>query len=441
MFISNTKKDKKEMLKTIGVDSFECLLQDIPKKLLNTKMNLPKPLNEMDLVSHIQTQANKNKKVLNFLGAGAYEHFIPSAINAIATRGEFITAYTPYQAEASQGTLQAIYEYQSAICSLFDMHSSNASLYDGATAVCEAVNACVRANGKKKILLSKTLHPHYIETVNTYLANTDIEIVLVDFDNGQVDIKDLETKLDDATSCFVFASPNFLGVLEDGESLQQKVHAKNALLVSVVNPISLGVVATPGSYQADICVAEGQPLGNGMNYGGPHLGIFACKKELVRQIPGRVCGIAKDKEGNRSFVLTLQAREQHIRRERAASNICSNQALCALNAVIYLILLGPEGMKEVGEVNLEKSHKLKDQICQLNGFELKYDAPFFNEFVIKCPKPAQQISDELAKQGILVGYPLNKFDKSLENCLLICATETKSEKDLQTLVNASGGLK
>ncbi len=441
MFISNTRKDKKEMLKAIGVDSFEALLKDIPKKMLDAKMTLPKALNEMELISHIKNLADKNKKVLNFLGTGTYEHFIPSTINAISTRGEFITAYTPYQAEASQGTLQAIYEYQSAVCSLFDMHSSNASLYDGATAVCEAVNACIRANGKKKVLISKTLHPHYIETVRTYLANTDIEIILVDFDNAQVDVKDLDSKLDDKTSCFVFASPNFLGVLEDGKSLSEKVHSKGALLISVVNPISLGVVATPGSYDADISVAEGQPLGNPMNYGGPHLGIFTCKKELVRQIPGRVCGIAHDKEGNRSFVLTLQAREQHIRRERATSNICSNQALCALNASIYLTLLGPEGIKEVAELNLEKSHKLKDKICSLAGFKLKYDAPFFNEFVIECPKSAEQIASELAKQGILAGYPLNNFDKSLENCLLICATETKSEKDLQKLVDALGGIK
>lgn len=365
MFISNTEKEKQEMLEAIGVKSIEDLFKDIDKSLLADNINLPAALTEGELTAEIKKKAALNKGLVNFAGAGIYEHFIPAAVNAISSRGEFLTAYTPYQAEASQGTLQAIYEYQSCICALFDMDVSNASHYDGATALAEACGAAARIKNKNKILLSSALNPEYKQVLDTYFkAGEALKFEKAPLKDGTIDQAALKELLaSGGYAAFVLSNPNFYGCLEEAQAISDIVHGAGALLIAQVNPISLGVLQTPGSYGADFAVAEGQCLGNAMNFGGPTLGIFTCKKEYVRYVPGRICGMAKDAAGKRAFVLTLQAREQHIRRERASSNICSNQALCALNAAVYLTLMGPLGMRDVAEANIENAHILKDMLC------------------------------------------------------------------------------
>ncbi len=439
MFIPHTPEDKKEMLQAIGFRSVEELFAHIPPALRYPAFDLPAALDENALTVHMQQLAAKNKPLLHFIGAGCEEHFIPAAVNALSSRGEFLTAYTPYQAEASQGTLQTIYEFQSCICELFDMDVCSASHYDGATALAEACAAALRVNNKSKILYSAGLHPHYKEVLKTYLKHVPgLQLEEVPLQNGTVDLNALKEKLTPQVSCFAVAGPNFLGQLEPLEDISALVHGAGALLVSVAKPLALGVLHTPGQYGADFAVAEGQTLGNAMNFGGPGLGIFTCKKEYMRQVPGRIVGIAKDKAGKRSFVLTLQAREQHIRRERAASNICSNQALCALNAVIYLTLLGYAGLREVAELNLEKAHTLKDMLVA-DGHKLKFDGLFFNEFVLELNTPAKQVIKKLAKKGIAAGFDLGTVRKEWKNCLLVCVTETKTRADLEKYVQAMRG--
>ena len=441
MFNGSSKETQRQMLSEIGVSNVDELFKDIPSSLKSAKFNLPSALDEQSLTKHIKELALKNKPLLNFAGAGIYEHFIPAVVNAISSRGEFLTAYTPYQAQASQGTLQAIYEYQSSICALMDMEVSNASHYDGATALAEAVYSACQIKGISEVLVSAGLNPQYKQVLKTYFKGTrEIKFTEVSLNNGTLDLEDLKAKLQTPRAAFVLATPNFFGCIEEAGKISTLVHANNALLISVVNPISLGILETPGSYDSDFAVAEGQSLGNSMSFGGPGLGIFTCKKQYVRYMPGRLCGITKDNKGNRCFVLTLQAREQHIRRERAASNICSNQALCALNALIYLSLLGPKGIKEVASLNLEKAHVLAENICKIDGFSIKYQKPFFNEFVINCPIPAKQIIAKLAKKGILAGYDLGQVDKNLKNCLLVCATETKTEADIENFVSCLRGI-
>lgn len=439
MFTSNTPDNKKQMLEKIGVSSVAELFKTVPQNLLYPVLNLPQALTEAALARHMHELAAKNKPLLNFIGAGAEEHFIPAAVNALSSRGEFLTAYTPYQAEASQGTLQTIYEFQSCMCALFGMDVCSASHYDGATAMAEAAAACLRVNNKSKILYSAGLHPHYKEVLKTYLKHVPgLKLEEIPLKNGTVDMDILKEKLTPDVSCFVVAGPNFYGQLEPLEAVSALVHGAGALLVTVAKPLALGILHTPGEYGADFAVAEGQPLGNAVSFGGPGLGIFTCKKEYVRQVPGRIVGVAKDKNGKRAFVLTLQAREQHIRRERAASNICSNQALCALNAVIYLTLLGPEGLKEAAALNLERAHQLKDMLAA-DGHKIKFEGPFFNEFVVELNAPAKQVIKKLAKKGVAAGYDLGQVNKELKNCLLVCVTETKTPQDLQKYADALRG--
>lgn len=442
MFIPNTPEDQKEMLAAAGVSSVRELLSQIPQNLLYPALDLPEALTEQELSVRMHELAAKNKPLKNFIGAGMYEHFIPAAVNALSSRGEFLTAYTPYQAEASQGTLQTIYEFQSCICALFDMDVATASHYDGATALAESVLACMRVNGRKEVLIPAALHPHYKEVLKTYLRHFEgVELSEIPFGaDGALDKNALKAKLSDKTSCFVLANPNFFGSLEDAQAVSALVHGAGALLVALVNPVSLSVVQTAGSYDADFAVAEGQPLGNAVNFGGPVLGIMTAKKAYMRQLSGRIVGIAKDHDGKRAFVLTLQAREQHIRREKASSNICSNEALCALNAVIYLTLLGPKGLKEAALLNLERAHQLAELIGSVSGFKVKFTAPFFNEFVVECPVPAQTVVDKLAQKGIGAGYALGKDFQGMENCLLVCATETKTTEDLQAYADALRGI-
>ncbi|HOX23430.1 MAG TPA: aminomethyl-transferring glycine dehydrogenase subunit GcvPA, partial [Elusimicrobiales bacterium] len=315
MYVSNTPKDREEMLSAIGVSSFGELVSQVPKQFLNPDIKLHQALNEPELMSRLEKLGSANKKLLCFAGGGAYDHFVPSAVRYIASKGEFVTAYTPYQAEASQGTLQAIYEYQSSICALFGMDVSNASHYDGATALVEAVGAAMRVTGRKSVVLPQALHPHYQATLKTYfVADPAFKIISVPCPSGVMDAPAYEAALKDA-ACAVLAVPNYYGYLENPHELAEKARKNGALVVALINPASLGVLPAPGEYGADFAVAEGQPLGNPINYGGPYLGVFTCKKEHIRQVPGRICGITKDADGKRAFVLTLQAREQHIRRE------------------------------------------------------------------------------------------------------------------------------
>ncbi|MFA6583264.1 MAG: aminomethyl-transferring glycine dehydrogenase subunit GcvPA [Elusimicrobiaceae bacterium] len=439
MFSPHTAKEREEMLAEIGVSSLAELTAQVPQELLYPQYNLPAALTESELTAHMAELGRKNRGLVCFAGAGAYDHYIPSAIKHIASRGEFLTAYTPYQAEASQGTLQAIYEFQSSVCALFEMDAANASMYEGATALCEAVNAAMRITRRNKILLSAALHPEYKETLKTYFTPKG-EAVFSEIPcvNGVIDPAALDSLLGEDTAAVVLATPNFYGMLEDAQAVSDKAHARKALLISVVNPVSLGVLATPGSYGADFAVAEGQPLGNPLNYGGPYLGIFSCKKEHIRHMPGRICGMTKDVDGKRAFVLTLQAREQHIRREKAASNICSNEALCALQAVIYLALLGPRGLKEAAELCVEKAHVLAEKIASLNGFKLRFNGAFFNEFVVECPVAADKVRNALLKDGILAGVSLGAFDKTMKNCLLVCATEKRTDAEIERFVSALG---
>lgn len=439
MFTPHTREDEKEMLASVGVSSVKELLNKIPADLLYPRYNLPAALTEQQLTAHLHALAAANKPLKNFIGAGIYEHFIPAAVPALSGRGEFLTAYTPYQAEASQGTLQTIYEFQSCMCALLDMDVATASHYDGATAMAEAVLAAARVTGRKEIIISTLLHPHYKEVLQTYTRHMGLTIAEAKVEaDGTIALKELQKRITDKTACFVLPNPNFLGNLEDAQSISVAVHEAGALLVAVVNPLSLGVVQTPGSYGADFAVCEGQALGNPMSFGGPGLGVMTAKKAYMRQLPGRMVGIAQDKNGKRAFVLTLQAREQHIRREKAASNICSNEAICALNAVIYLTLLGPQGLKEVAELNVERAHRLADMIKQVKGFIATTGAPFFNEFVVTCPVPAKQVVEKLAARGIAAGYDLGSLCPQMANCLLVCATEMRSEKDLQDYVKALG---
>ena len=439
MYSSHTAADRAEMLRAIGVASLEGLLAQVPAELRAGVKDWPPALTEPELTAHARALAAKNRPLACFAGAGAQDHFIPAAVKALVRRGEFLSAYTPYQAEASQGTLQAIYEFQSSVCALYGMEVANASLYDGATALAEAVAAAARITGRKKVLVPEALHPEWRDVLRTYFrAKGEPQLVAVPCPAGRLDPAEVEKQLDDQVAAVVIATPNYFGLLEDGAALADLAHAKGALAIAAADPVSLGVLEAPGVWGADIAVGEGQGLGNALNFGGPYLGLFACKKAHLRQVPGRICGLTTDADGKRGFVLTLQAREQHIRRERAASNICSNEALCALAATIHLALLGPNGLREAAELCVDKAHRLAEKAAAVPGFRLRFDGPFFNEFVLECPGPAERVRNRLLREGILAGVPLGRLFKPLKNCLLVCATEQRTEEELDRFVAALG---
>ena len=439
MYSPHTTVDREEMLRAIGVSSIDELLAQVPPELRSPGFDWPPALTEPELMAHARGLAANNKPLACFAGAGAQDHFIPAAVKALTQRGEFLTAYTPYQAEASQGTLQAIYEFQSSVCAHYGMDAANASLYDGATALAEAVAAAARITGRKKVLIPASLHPEWRDTLKTYFgARGEPTLEIVPCPSGRLDPDEAERRLDGTVAAVVATTPNFFGLLEQGTVLAEKAHAAGALLIAGADPVSLGVLEAPGAWGADIAVGEGQGLGNALNYGGPYLGLFACKKTHMRHVPGRICGLTADADGRRGFVLTLQAREQHIRRERAASNICSNEALCALAATIHLALLGPEGLKEVAELCVDKAHRLAEKACAVPGFRLRFDGPFFNEFVLECPMPAERVRNALLKEGILAGVPLGRHDKVMKNSLLVCATESRTDEEIDRFALALG---
>jgi len=439
-YLSLTEEEKKAMLGEIGVRSFDELIKDIPVSLRDPKISLSSSLSEpevQDLISKLGRKNTSTKDALSFLGAGSYEHFIPAAALEIVGRQEFLTAYTPYQPEASQGTLQAIYEYQSLMTELTGLDVSNASHYDGATSLAEAALVALKHTDRPKLLVARTLHPHYRETIRTYLAGTPYRVEEFGFnESGNFNLEEFVAKLDATVAGVIFQTPNFLGIVEDLEGVSEKIHANGSLMILTSDPLSLGLFKSPGEWGADIAAGEGQPLGLSMMFGGPYLGYFVTTQALMRRIPGRLAGLTQDADGKRAFCLTLQAREQHIRRERASSNICSNQALCALAACAYMTLLGKKGIREIAEVNWDRANYLRNKIAGLKSYEVDAMQPIFNEFRVKSKKPFAKLEEKLMAQGIFPGVALGTFYPELKDQFLVCATETKSKEDLDRFVEA-----
>jgi len=439
-YIPNTDRDKEIMLKEMGIPSFESLLDNIPKSLRNFSLTLQNGLSEPEVLKLLQDLSKKNTHTgncISFLGAGAYEHYIPTIVDHLASRSEFYTCYTPYQPEVSQGTLQVIYEFQTLMCELTGMDVANASMYDGSTALTEAALLSIRLKEKKKVVCSRAIHPEYRQVLRTYLKGLGIEIVEIGSPEGITDVNQLEKAIDDKTAAVLIQNPNFFGCMEDMEAISNITHKYDTLFIACVNPVSLGILKPPGEYNADIAVGEAQVLGNYLNYGGPYLGFFTVKKELLRKMPGRIAGETVDTMGRRCFVLTLQAREQHIRRQKATSNICTNQALLALRACIYLCALGKKGIVEVANLNIQKSHYACEKLSALDIFEPSFKKPFFNEFVLKARgnQRIDKINEYLLTKGIIGGLYLSAFYPELSNSMLLCVTETKTRESIDRLVD------
>ena len=425
------------MLQSIGVASVEELFEAIPEAIRHEERTSFGALSESQLISEMSRLAEKNRTGGKlFLGAGAYEHFTPSIVWALAGRGEFATAYTPYQPEVSQGTLQAAFEFQSLMCELLAMEVVNSSLYDGGSALAEAVLMANRIVRRNRVLIPATLHPAYRQVVETYVQSIGIELVTVPERGGRMEPVALEALLKEPATAVVVQQPNFLGQLEPAAELSEKAHAAGALLIAVAYPVACGVVAPPGEYEADIACGEGQSLGLPLAYGGPYFGFLASRQKFVRQMPGRLIGRTTDLEGRTGYVLTLQTREQHIRREKSTSNICTNQFLCALAAAIHLSALGKQGIAEVARQNVLKSHYLKDLLGALPGVESVCEGPFFNEFVIRTPHPAKAVLAALRERDIVGGYDLSQAYPQRERQILVCVTETRSKRDLDEYAEA-----
>jgi len=443
-FVPNTKDDQKAMLKKIGVEKFEDLLSDIPPELLfQGDLKLPQPMSEMEVMTHLRDLGNKNENCednICFLGGGAYDHFIPAAVKHIISRPEFYTAYTPYQPEVSQGTLQAIYEYQSMICELTGMDVANDSVYDGGSALAEAMLLACGYTRRKEILVSAAVNPNYVEIIKTYSVGRDIAVKVIDWVDGATDLNKLADSLSENTAAVIVQHPNFFGYLEDVDEISELTHKFGALFVTSNDPISLAILKPPSEYGTDIVTGEGQSLGNSLNFGGPYLGIFAATKALIRKIPGRIVGRTLDRQGKDGFVLTLQTREQHIRREKATSNICSNEALNALAATVYMALMGKNGLRKVADLCLQKSHYLAGKINELNGFEQKFKRPFFKEFVIASERPVQDVLEKAMEQKIFAGIHLAGFDALLKDSFLCTVTEKRTRKEMDKLIHILGEL-
>lgn len=445
-YLPHTPEEVASMLKTIGVDSIDDLFDSIPKDVrLRQPLELPEAMFEPKLRKHMQLLSDRNihvEEAKSFIGGGAYNHYIPSVISPLIKRGEFLTAYTPYQAEVSQGTLQAIYEFQTMMCELTGMEVANASNYDLSTSCAEALMMAERVSRKKKALIAKTLHPHYQQVIKTYLKNQGFELVELPYDEqGQLDASVLAEKVDDDVGALLVQSPNFFGVVEDVATISQTLKQKNqkALLIAAnPEPLSYSVLPSPGEIGADIALAEGMSFGLGLNFGGPYLGIFATQEKYIRQMPGRLVGETVDKEGKRSYTLTFATREQHIRRERATSNICTNQGLMALAASIYLSLMGPEGLKKLALINMERRAYFEEQIRKKSSDALVFSGPRFNEVVVKLKTPVMEAVVEVLKDGFFPGVDLSNYYPELEGHLLVCTTEMNSKLDIEMLAEKLG---
>ena len=440
-YLPLTPQDEKEILGRIGVTSFQELIDKIvPENVqYHGKCGLPDAVSENEIRKILRSLAGENynnNDYLSFLGAGVYDHYIPAIVDSLISRSEFYTAYTPYQAEVSQGTLQTIFEYQSVICELTGMDIANASMYDGGSGLAEACHMACTIKRKQKVILADLIHPFYQKIVQTYTKECGVEIVICPSKDGVVDYEALKGLIDEGTSCVCIQHPNFYGYLERMSEIEQLVHSKDALLISVVDPISLGIIAPPGEYNTDIAVGEGQVMGIPQGFGGPLLGVFASKKQFVRSLPGRIVGETTDIEGKRGYVLTLQTREQHIRRDKATSNICTNEALCALCALIYLCSLGKQGIIDIGDLCIAKSHYLYNRIKELKGIKPAFKQEFFKEFVIETEKSAEEVLDSLLEEKIFGGVPLSIFNKDLKNHILISVTEKRSKEEIDKFVDS-----
>lgn len=445
-YTPHTDADQAEMLRVLGLSRVEDLFQHVPASLRErAKVSLPHGLTEVSVTRKLAALAAHNAAAGDwhfFLGGGIYRHAIPSVVDAVISRAEFATCYTPYQPEVSQGTLQAIFEFQTLICQLTAMEVANAGLYDGASATAEAVLMARRVQeGRHRVLISRALHPHYRRATATYFKNLqDVEIVEVPFDaSGATDTGRLTGELDDAAMCVVVGYPNFFGVVEELDTIRQACSRAGALLVTVTTePLSLALLRPPGAWGADIAVGEGQSLGVPMSLGGPGFGFFGCAKRFVRSMPGRLVGETVDGDGRRGFVLTLSTREQHIRREKATSNICTNQNLCALAATVFMATLGKSGMRRLAEVNVERAHGARERLIREAGFRAAFSGPFFNEFVLRVGELPRWLS-RFAKKKIVPGVPLGQWYPELEDGLLVCVTEMNDEEEIDTLVRAFSG--
>jgi glycine dehydrogenase subunit 1 len=439
-YIGTTAAQRADMLRTIGVDDLEALLERIPGKgRLGRELAVPQALAEGDLVAHLAGLAGANAHAdgaASFLGAGAYDHYVPSVINHMLLRSEFFTAYTPYQPEASQGTLRTIYEYQTMLCELTGMDVTNASIYDGGSALAEAALMAHGVTGRTEIVVSGTVSPLARRVVGTYCAGPRLPLKAVPWTDGVMDLDALRRVVSAKTACVMVQYPNFFGALEDLDAAARIAHDQGALLVVSVDPIALALLRPPGAAGADIVVGEGQGLGNHLNFGGPYLGLFACRRDLVRRMPGRLVGATLDREGRRGFVLTLQTREQHIRREKATSNICTNVALVALGATIYLALLGKQGLRQAAALSTAKAHYAAEALGRVPGVSLRFGAPFFKEFALRLPKPPDRVLRGLRKRRILGGVSLGQFDRRLKDCVLVAVTDRRTRAEIDAYADA-----
>lgn len=429
-YIPHTEEDVAQMLATIGVNSIDDLFREIPEELrLRETVNIPSRMDEYALAQHLQSLSEKNldlSRTVCFLGAGIYDRFIPSTVGAVISRGEFLTAYTPYQPEASQGYLQTIYEFQSMIAGLYGMDLANASMYDGATSMAEAAIMATAIKKRDRVIVSKAVNPIWRKVLHTYCWSLDIEVVEIDAQDGATTDY---TRLDESAACVVVQYPNFYGVIEDLEQARREADRAGALLIVAADPTACAILPPPGKYGADIVVGEGQPLGIPMGFGGPLLGLFTCKTEFVRMIPGRIVGRTTDADGRTGFTMTLRTREQDIRREKATSNICTNQALMGLAATVYMSALGKNGLRHVAETTVRNTQYAIQKLTEAGG-KRRFAGKVFGEFVLELPKSADAVRDALLEQGILAGLPLGEYDSNLKNCLLIAVTETRTRAQI-----------
>jgi glycine dehydrogenase subunit 1 len=436
-FIPHTPDDDREMLEAIGLGSMDDLFESVPASVrLDRLLDVPESLSEIELAAHMTEIAGRSRGagLVCFAGGGAYDHYSPAAVRALASRGEFATSYTPYQPELSQGVLQALFEFQTMVCSLYGMEVANASLYDGANALVEGVNLAVRAKGRDVVYVAETVHPHYVSVLKTYTSGLDLDIrMLSRSDEGTIDWSAHDVG---GAAAVVVQSPSFFGLLEDTAGAVAAAHEAGALLVSVADPTAMGVLEAPGEMGADVAVGEGQALGNPLSFGGPYVGLFATKAGLVRQVPGRIAGETLDADGRRAYVLTLQAREQHIRRAKATSNVCTNQTLMAIVATIYLAWLGPEGLRRLGELCVKRTALAAERLAALPGCKLTYGGPRFKELVLQTPLDAASLAKRLAQRGYLVGPSLGRYYEGMERSLLVAVTERRTEPEIDGLAEA-----
>jgi glycine dehydrogenase subunit 1 len=439
-YVPHTEDETREMLATIGVDSVDDLFAEITEDMRPKSFDLPDGLSEMEVLIKLEAMANKNvTNHTSFLGAGFYDHYIPATVDALTMRGEFYTAYTPYQPEASQGTLQALFEYQTCVTRLLGMECANASVYDGGTALYEALMMAVRKTKRRKIVVSEAMNPIYRVMLDSYTTNLDVELITVPHKDGMTDIEGLKTAIDGNTAALLVQNPNFFGSINDFTELFAAAKAQKAVSIISSYPVLQTLLKTPGAMGADIAVAEGQSLGLPLSFGGPYLGIMTCTKKMVRQMPGRIVGRTEDGQGRTGYVLTLQAREQHIRRQRATSNICSNQSLCALRALVHMCTLGELGLKRAARLSIERAHICAERLTAIDGVDMLTKGPFGNEFAVTLPVNAYEIIAKLTDRGFVPGFPLGRYYDGLEKGLLVACTEKTSEEQIGILAEMLKG--